>query len=37
VLHAGAGRDHTRDEDAMIDALLLKMQRIRTALVSADE
>ena len=37
VLKATAGRDHTRDEDAMIDAVLLEMQRIRTALVAADQ
>jgi hypothetical protein len=35
VLKATAGHDRTRGEDAMIDALLLEMQRIRAALVSA--
>jgi hypothetical protein len=35
VLKATEGRDHTRGEDALIDVLLLEMQRIRTALVSA--
>ena len=37
VLNAAACREHTRGEDAMIDSLLLEMQRIRAALVAADE